>query len=47
MLVVIIVVLAAAAVIKLVAALCGHTITWRMAVVLAIVLAMTIVNLLW
>jgi hypothetical protein len=44
---VIIVVLAVAALIKLIAALCGHRITWRMAVMLAIVLIVTIAALLW
>lgn len=41
------VVLAVAALIKLIAALCGHRITWRLAVVLAIVLIVVIAGLLW
>lgn len=44
---VIIVVLAVAALFKLIAALCGHRITWRLAVVLAIVLIVVIAGLLW
>ena len=44
---VIIVVLAVAALIKLIATLCGHRITWRLAVVLAIVLIVVIAGLLW